>query len=186
MESNLELDRVPVGTARRICRPPERRGAGKGAPVLGAAKRTLAGEHRSGMPFKWRWAAERGHDRRDPVGGLRALSRLADELATPARLEGRKGFPKGKETVWFRSPLARCLLFRRPAFPRLRSGYGNGGGNGHPTLHRRSSRILAAFMRRAHSVSLIASACRSNSAKLKPGFRYCPARSSDCSFSKGV
>jgi hypothetical protein len=28
---------------------PERRGAGKGAPVLGAAKRTLAGEHRSGI-----------------------------------------------------------------------------------------------------------------------------------------
>ena len=50
--NHLELDRVPVGAARRICRPPERRGAGKGAPVLGAAKRTLAGEHRSGMPGK--------------------------------------------------------------------------------------------------------------------------------------
>jgi hypothetical protein len=31
---------------------PERRGAGKGAPVLGAAKRTLAGEHRSGTRNK--------------------------------------------------------------------------------------------------------------------------------------
>jgi hypothetical protein len=28
---------------------PERRGAGKGAPAFGAAKRTLDGEHRSGI-----------------------------------------------------------------------------------------------------------------------------------------
>jgi hypothetical protein len=41
---------------------PERRGAGKGAPAFGAAKRTLAGEHRSGTPQKRRRAAERGHD----------------------------------------------------------------------------------------------------------------------------
>ena len=37
-----------------------------------------------------------------------------------------------------------------------------------------------------HSVSLIASASRSNSAKLRPALRYCSARSSDFSFSNGV
>jgi hypothetical protein len=68
--------------------------------------------------------------------------------------------------------------------PRLR--YRNGGGSGDCTLHCRNSRDLAAFILRAHSVSLIASASRSNSAKLRPGLRYCSARSSDFSFSNGV
>jgi len=40
---------VPAGAARRQYRRPERRGTGKGAPDLGAAQRTLAGEHRSGI-----------------------------------------------------------------------------------------------------------------------------------------
>jgi hypothetical protein len=67
--------------------------------------------------------------------------------------------------------------------PRLR--YRN-GGSGDCTLHCRSSRDLATFILRAHSVSLIASASRSNSTKLRPGLRYCSARSSDFSFSNGV
>ena len=64
--------------------------------------------------------------------------------------------------------------------------YRNGGGIGHCTLHCRSSRALAAFIWRAHSVSLIASACCSSSARLRPGLRYCSARSNDFSFSNGV
>ena len=40
---------------------PERRAAGKGAPVLGAAKRTLAGEHRSGIAIWLRWAGSGGN-----------------------------------------------------------------------------------------------------------------------------
>lgn len=56
-----------------------------------------------------------------------------------------------------------------------RARYRNGGGSGDCTLHCRSSRDLAAFIRRAHSVSLIASASRSSSAKLTPGLRYCSA-----------
>jgi len=49
---SLNRDRsadVPAGAARRNYRRPERRGAGKGGPDVGAAKRTLAGEHRSGI-----------------------------------------------------------------------------------------------------------------------------------------
>lgn len=67
----------------------------------------------------------------------------------------------------------------------LRLRYRN-GGSGDCTLHCRSSRDLAAFIWRAHAVSLIASASRSNSARLRPGLRYCSARSSDFSFSNGV
>jgi hypothetical protein len=145
----------------------------------------LPSEHRSGMPIKWRWAAEREHDRRDPVGGLRAMSRIACELATPARLREERGSQRGKKPL-VSFPFGSVFPFPPPGISTASARYRNGGGNGHSTLHRRSSRILAAFMRRAHSVSLIASACRSNSAKLKPGFRYCPARSSDCSFFNGV
>ena len=47
---------VPIG--------PERRGAGKGAPVFGAAKRTLAGEHRSGI-YRLATGGVAGHDRHD-------------------------------------------------------------------------------------------------------------------------
>ena len=64
--------------------------------------------------------------------------------------------------------------------------YRNGGGIGDSTLHCRSSRDLALFILRAHSVSLIASASRSNSPKLRPALRYCSDRSSDFSFSNGV
>jgi len=53
-------------------------------------------------------------------------------------------------------------------------------------LQCRSSRDLAAVICRAHSVSLIASAFRSSSARLRPGLRYCSACSSDFSFSNGV
>jgi hypothetical protein len=51
---------VPAGAAHRKVVWPERRGAGKGAPVCGAAKRTLAGEHRSGMAIQLRWAVLAG------------------------------------------------------------------------------------------------------------------------------
>jgi hypothetical protein len=40
---------VPAGAARRNHLQPERRAAVKGALLLGAAKRTLDGEHRSGI-----------------------------------------------------------------------------------------------------------------------------------------
>jgi hypothetical protein len=45
---DLGEDRDPAGAAHRKFGLPERSGAGKGAPLFGAAKRTLAGEHRSG------------------------------------------------------------------------------------------------------------------------------------------
>ena len=64
--------------------------------------------------------------------------------------------------------------------------YRNRGGSGDWTLHCRSSRDLAAFIWRAHSVSLIAIASRSSCVKLMPGLRYCSTRSSDFSFSNGV
>jgi hypothetical protein len=41
---------VPAGAARRDISRPERRAVVKGAPVFGAAKRTLDCEHRSGTP----------------------------------------------------------------------------------------------------------------------------------------
>jgi hypothetical protein len=68
----------------------------------------------------------------------------------------------------------------------LRPCYRKGGGSGYCILHCRNSRDLAVFICRAHSVSLIARASRSSSAKLTPGLRYCSARSSDFSFSHGV
>ena len=52
--------------------------------------------------------------------------------------------------------------------------------------HCRSNLALAALIRRAHSVSLMARARFSSSAKLKPGFKNRSASSSDCSFSNGV
>jgi len=67
-----------------------------------------------------------------------------------------------------------------------RPGHRNGGGNGDCILHCLSSRDLAAFIRRAHSLSLIAIASRSSSATLRPGLRYCSTPSSDFSFSNGV
>jgi hypothetical protein len=70
---------------------PERRTAGKGAPGFGAAERTLAGEHRSGISDHRR-AVEREHDLVVLAGELRvgfaALSR-------PEREEW--GFQRGKK-----------------------------------------------------------------------------------------
>jgi len=40
---------------------PERRAAGKGAPVFGAAKRTLAGEHRFGIATSFDGRLRREH-----------------------------------------------------------------------------------------------------------------------------
>jgi hypothetical protein len=60
----------PAGAAHRIVISPERRAAGKGAPGFGAAKRTLADEHRSGIPVRLRWAALAGSH---PAGGLGAV-----------------------------------------------------------------------------------------------------------------
>ena len=68
----------------------------------------------------------------------------------------------------------------------LRSRYRIRSGSGDCTLHCPSSRHLAAFIRRAHSVSLSARASRSSSARLSPGLRYRSAPSSDFSFSNGV
>jgi len=65
---------------------PQRRAAGKGAPVFGAAERTLACKHRCGiyrlLDGRIRWDHE-------------ALVNPAGEL----RAEGRRGIPKGEETV---------------------------------------------------------------------------------------
>ena len=92
----------------------------------------------------------------------------------------RAGGKSGKAAFAFpRFPRARH--FHSPRLP-----YRKHGGSGVCILHSRSSRDLAAFTWRAHSVSLIASASRSNSGKLMPRLRYCSARSSDFSFSNGV
>ena len=52
--------------------------------------------------------------------------------------------------------------------------------------HCSSNLALAAFMRRAHSVSLIVSARFPSSCKRNPGFKNRSASGSDCSFSNGV
>ena len=75
----------------------------------------------------------------------------------------------------------RSVISTAPRLP-----YRKGGGSGDCTLHRRNSRDLAAPILRAYSVSLMASASRSSSAKLTPGLRYCSSLSSDFSFSHGV
>jgi hypothetical protein len=67
-----------------------------------------------------------------------------------------------------------------------RSRYPNAGGSGTCILHCRSSRDLAACILRAHSVSLISKAWRSNSAQLSPGLSNRSTPSSDFNFSKGV
>ena len=92
----------------------------------------------------------------------------------------RGGGKRGKAAFAFpRFPRARHFHSPRPRYRKR-------GGSGDCTLHCRSSRDLAAFIWRAHSVSLIASASSSKSAKLRPGLRYCSACSSDFSFSNGV
>ncbi len=67
-----------------------------------------------------------------------------------------------------------------------RGGQAKRGATGNWVLHCRSSRSLAAFILRAHSVSLICNATRSNSAHFTPGFRKDSASASDWSFSNGV
>jgi hypothetical protein len=52
--------------------------------------------------------------------------------------------------------------------------------------HCRSNLALAAVIRRAHWVSLIASARLSSSGRLSPGFKNRSASGSDCNFSNGV
>jgi len=64
---------------------PGPRGGVKGAPGFGAAKRTLDGEHGSGI--------DEEIDGR--LGGNTFL------LVSSERAEGRMGIPKGKETVGF-------------------------------------------------------------------------------------
>src|SRR5262249_24553573 len=81
---------VPIG--------PERRGAGKGAPVFGAAKRTLAGEHRSGI-YRLATGGVAGHDRHDSRWWAQSK-------------KVRMGIPKGKETARFRSPWPACWRLR--------------------------------------------------------------------------
>jgi len=82
------------------------------------------------------------------------------------------------------------LVFQAFHGPGISSGfrrrYWNRGGTGNCVLQRRKSFALAALIRRAHSVSLIASDFRSIADKLTPGFRNFSASGSDCSFSKGV
>ena len=63
-------------------------------------------------------------------------------------------------------------------------GYRNFGNDGVGHCH--SNLFLAALIRRAHSVSLMARARFSSSGKLNPGFKNCSASGSDCSFSNGV
>jgi hypothetical protein len=59
--------------------------------------------------------------------------------------------------------------------------FGNDG-----VWHCRSNLALAALIRRAHSVSLMASARFSSSGKRNPGFKDRSASGSECSFSNGV
>ena len=93
-----------------------------------------------------------------------------------------QGAVESMENLWLVfHALHRPVISTAPLLP-----YRKGGGTGDCTLHRRSSRDLAAPILRAYSVSLIASASRSNSAKLTPGLRYCSTFSSDFSFSNGV
>lgn len=63
-------------------------------------------------------------------------------------------------------------------------GYLNFGSDG--VWHCCSSLALAALMRRAHSVSLMASARVSRSGKLNPALKNRSASGSDCNFSNGV
>ena len=65
---------------------PERRGAVQGAPLLGAAKRTLDREHRSGIPYRSRWAAQGEHV---PAGEPGAVFRTAAVPITAGKLARR-------------------------------------------------------------------------------------------------
>jgi len=121
-------------------------------------------------------AREPSWSSRAPGGkvGNRFLVFHFSRRCTPERWEGWKTW------VWF-STLSTDPAFPRPPWLRYRKG-----GSGDCILQCRSSRDLAAVICRAHSVSLIASAFRSSSARLRPGLRYCSACSSDFSFSNGV
>ena len=83
-------DRDPAGAAHRKFGLPERSGAGKGAPLFGAAKRTLAVEHRSGRKDSAMGGGRGDHDR-DLVGGLGAIP------TTRVRQSGKNRIPKGKK-----------------------------------------------------------------------------------------
>jgi hypothetical protein len=75
----------PEPPVARLFRP-ERSGADKGAPAFGAAKRTLVGEHRSGI--------DANLDGR--LGGNTFLL-----VSLRAVFKGRMGIAKGKETAGF-------------------------------------------------------------------------------------
>lgn len=69
---------------------PERRTAGKGAPLFGAAERTLAGEHRSGIPHTNDGRRSGNTIRVIPAGELRAFFLPASATARAARRQPGK------------------------------------------------------------------------------------------------
>jgi hypothetical protein len=90
--------RDPAGAARRWrLVSPERRTGGKGAPAFGAAERTLAGEHRSGIC-------------ECTTGGSGEITRLSCILlvSSERHYQGRKGFQRERN--------------RRVSFPLAASG----------------------------------------------------------------
>jgi hypothetical protein len=78
------------------------------------------------------------------------------------------------------------LVFRAFHGPGISTALGQRNFGNEDVWQCRSNLALAALIRRAHSVSLMASARFSNSGKLKPGFKKRSASGSDWSFSKGV
>ena len=123
---------VPAGAAHRELAWPERRGAGKGAPLVGAAQRTLACEHRSGTWHEIRWAAQGEHV---PAGEPGAVFRTAAVPITAEKLARRlitliyagrnrmdmirRELPRTKSAGWVRKPY-RIILdegspFRMPS-----------------------------------------------------------------------
>lgn len=106
----------------------------------------------------------------------------------------RRGGGNVKISPWLRdfqgtvesvgNPLLVFHAFHGPGISTAPLAYPNFGSEG--VLHGCSNFVLAAFRRRAHSVSLISSAFRSSCGKLSPGLRNPAAPSNDCSFSHGV
>ena len=119
--------------AHRMVVWPERRGAGKGAPVFGAAQRTLACEHRSGISVQPRWAALAGSQillvglERSCFGtaGLMTASALARRLITlicagrNRMAMIRRELPRPEYAGWVRKPCRTVFLegspFRGPS-----------------------------------------------------------------------
>lgn len=78
------------------------------------------------------------------------------------------------------------LLFHAFHGPGISTALGQRNFGNDGVWHCRSNLALAALIRRAHAVSLMASARFSSSGKLNPGFKNRSASGSDCSFSNGV